>query len=35
MKYTKENNCAVIMATHNLQLASLASKRLELGPKSE
>ena len=35
MKYTKENNCAVIMATHNLELASLASKRLELGAKSE
>ena len=35
MKYTKENNCAVIMATHNLELASLASKRLKLGAKSE
>ncbi len=35
MKYTKENNCAVIMATHNLELASLASKRLELGVISE
>ncbi len=34
MKYTKENNCAVIMATHNLELASLASKKIEIGANS-
>jgi len=35
MKYTKENNCAVIMATHNLELASMADKRIEIGNKNE
>ena len=35
MKYTKENNCAVIMATHNLELASMAGKRIEIGNKNE
>lgn len=35
MKYTKENKCAVIMATHDLELASQANKRLELGVSNE
>ena len=35
MKYTQESNCAVVMATHNLELASLSGKRLDLGIKNE
>ena len=33
--YTKENNCAVIMATHNDELASLANKRTIIGVNDE
>ena len=31
MRYTKENNCAVIMATHNDELANIANKRITVG----
>ena len=35
MRYTKENNCAVIMATHNDELAKLANKRIVIGNNDE
>ena len=35
MKYTKENKCAVIMATHNDELAKLANKRIIIGINDE
>ena len=35
MRYTNENNCAVIMATHNEELAKLANKRIILGDNDE
>ncbi len=35
MRYTKKNNCAVIMATHNDKLAKLANKRIIIGNNDE
>ena len=35
MRYTKENNCAVVMATHNEELAKLANKRIIIGDNDE
>ena len=35
VRYTKENNCAVIMATHNDELAKLANKRIIIGINDE
>ena len=35
MNLTKENNCAVVMATHNNELASLANKRIEVSLTNE
>ena len=34
-RYIKENNCAVIMATHNDELAKLANKRIIIGINDE
>ena len=34
-RYIKENNCAVIMATHNDELAKLANKRIIIGNNDE
>ena len=34
-RYIKENNCAVIMATHNDELAKLANKRIIIGVNDE
>ena len=31
MKYSQNKSCAIVMATHNLSLASLANKKLEIG----
>ena len=35
MRYTKGSNCAVIMATHNDDLAKLANKRIIIGNNDE
>lgn len=35
MRYTKENSCAVVMATHNEELAKLANKRIIIGDNDE
>ena len=35
MRYTEENNCAVIMATHNDELAKLANKKIMIGVNDE
>ena len=34
MKYSQNKSCAIVMATHNLSLASLANKKLEIGTKN-
>ena len=34
MKYSQNKSCAIVMATHNLSLASLANKKLEIGIKN-
>ena len=31
MRYLQNKSCAIVMATHNLSLASLANKKLEIG----
>jgi lipoprotein-releasing system ATP-binding protein len=35
LNYLEKNSCAVVMATHNLELAGLANKKLELNTLNE